>query len=168
MTVTPTRVPADQWTAALSAARDRGLTYLGDLAAIDRVDEIEVVVHLSTPDAAEQVLLSTSVPADAPVLPSAVPVFPGADWHEREAAEMLGLRFDGHPDPRPLLLRAVVTVPPLRRSTPLPARLAVTWPGAVEPRAEESARRSTRRQRTPGVPDTWLADSDADSEDVTP
>lgn len=153
----PTQVPVEGWTAALAQARERGLTYLSQLTAIDRIEEIEVVVHLSTPDAAEQVLLSTSVPARAPRLPSAVPVYPGADWHEREAAEMLGVKFTGHPDPRPLLLRVPAARPPLRRTTPLTARMDAPWPGATDP--EASGRRSSRRPaRPPGVLDSWQVD----------
>jgi NADH-quinone oxidoreductase subunit C len=50
---------------------------------------------------------------------SVVPVWPTADWHERETAEMFGLVFRNHPDPRKLLLPEHWTVHPLRKDFPL-------------------------------------------------
>jgi NADH-quinone oxidoreductase subunit C len=144
-----TVVGADEWYAELASAAAAGFGFLDMLAAIDRRDAVELVAHVVDPTSREHRLLSTRVPGPEPCVASVVDVFAGANWHEREAAEMFGIRFEGHPDPRPLLTRGQGS-PLLRKSTSLPARAGTAWPGA-----DESAAR--RRGRTPGVLDTWDA-----------
>ena len=138
-------VAAETWVPELSAQAAAGRTYLDLLTVIDRGAELEVLVRLVDPTSLDALLLSSRVPADRPVIGSIVGLFPAAAWHEREAAEMFGVRFEGHPDPRPLLTDGAGL--PLRKATPLPARVATPWPGA-----DESSR---RRSRVPGVPDEW-------------
>jgi NADH:ubiquinone oxidoreductase subunit C len=83
-------------------------------------------------------------------VPSLTPLLPGLAWPEREAAELAGVVFVGHPDPRPLLREAGATPPtPLRRTTPLPARLDQDWPGAHDPAG------GRRRPTAPGVLPGW-------------
>ena len=60
-----------------------------------------------------------AAPLAAPVLPTLTGLWPAADWHEREAAEMVGLTFSGHPDPRNLLLEEDLRIHPLRKAHPL-------------------------------------------------
>jgi NADH-quinone oxidoreductase subunit C len=146
-----TVVHCDQWHAELASAARAGFTYLDVLAAIDRGEAVELVVHLVDVASGDQRLLTTLVPTPQPSIDSVVDVFPGANWHEREAAELLGVRFVGHPDPRPLISRGE-GAPLLLKATPLPARVETPWPGA-----DDSA--SRRRGRTPGVLDTWVTDS---------
>jgi len=59
-------------------------------------------------------------------------VFPGADWHEREAWEMFGAHFDGHPGLRNLYLPSGFQGRPLRKDFPLLARQVKPWPGVVD------------------------------------
>lgn len=59
-------------------------------------------------------------------------VYPGADWHEREAFEMFGIEFDGHPSLRKLYLPGDFEGYPLRKDFPLMARLIKPWPGIVD------------------------------------
>ena len=80
-------------------------------------------------------------------------LFEAAAWHERETAEMYGVRFDGHPDLRPLLLRATPAVPPLRKASALAARVETPWPGAPDP---STGGRVRRPQLPPGVRASWL------------
>ena len=61
-----------------------------------------------------------------------VPVYPGADWHEREAWEMFGFVFDGHPSLRHLYLPSEFEGHPLRKDFPLLAREVKPWPGLVD------------------------------------
>jgi NADH-quinone oxidoreductase subunit C len=67
-----------------------------------------------------------------PVVDSWVPVYPGADWHERETWEMYGFRFEGHPSLRHLYLPAEFEGHPLRKDFPLLAREVKPWPGLVD------------------------------------
>lgn len=87
-------------------ARDRfGLAYL--LANVEAGRRITVRVMLNDPDLS---------------VPSAVPFWPGADWLEREVWDMFGIRFEGHPDLRRILLPDEFTAHPLRKDYPLQGR----------------------------------------------
>jgi NADH-quinone oxidoreductase subunit C len=71
--------------------------------------------------------------ADAdPRCATLVNVFPGANWHEREAMEMFGIAFDGHPDVRNIYLPGEFEGHPLRKDYPLLARRMKPWPGIVD------------------------------------
>ncbi|MFM9111688.1 MAG: NADH-quinone oxidoreductase subunit C [Actinomycetota bacterium] len=63
---------------------------------------------------------------------SIVSVYAGANWHEREAHEMFGIGFDGHPDLRNLYLPVDFEGHPLRKDFPLLARMVKPWPGIVD------------------------------------
>jgi NADH-quinone oxidoreductase subunit C len=67
-----------------------------------------------------------------PRVESWVPVYPGADWHERECWEMYGFAFDGHPAMRHLFLPTEFEGHPLRKDFPLLARVVKPWPGLVD------------------------------------
>ncbi len=70
-----------------------------------------------------------------------VPVYAGADWHERECWEMFGIVFDGHPALRHLYLPSEFEGHPLRKDFALLSRVVKPWPGLVdvEPMPEEAA-----------------------------
>ena len=59
-------------------------------------------------------------------------VFPGTNWHEREAWEMFGIHFSGHPDLRHIYLPGEFQGNPLRKDFPLLARRVKPWPGIVD------------------------------------
>jgi len=67
-----------------------------------------------------------------PRVDSWIPVYRGADWHERETWEMYGFTFDGHPDLRHIYLPAEFEGFPLRKDFPLLAREVKPWPGLVD------------------------------------
>ncbi len=77
-------------------------------------------------------VLKTDVSETEPIVASWVPVYPGADWHERETWEMYGFRFDGHPGLRHLYLPGEFEGFPLRKDFPLLAREVKPWPGLVD------------------------------------
>ena len=87
-------------------ARDRfGLAYL--LASTDSNERITVRVFLNEPDL---------------TVPTMYDLWQGADWLEREAFDMYGIRFDGHPDLRRILMPEEFTAFPLRKDYPMQGR----------------------------------------------
>ena len=147
-------VPAPEWVSRLGDVCEQGPDLLDFITGIDRGDEIEILARVVDSETGTGAFVSTRVPVREARLASVAGLFPAANWHERETAEMFGIAFVGHPDPRPLLLRSTVGRPPLRRSTVLAARAVTPWPGAADPAA--GPRASRRRQQPPGVPDSWL------------
>ncbi|MER6018176.1 NADH-quinone oxidoreductase subunit C [Streptomyces anulatus] len=152
-------VPAADWLTALRTARDElGCTYFDWLSAVDepgtgfRVCAHAVALGTGT---VRRLMVRTTVPHDAAVLPSAIDVYAGAAWHERETHEMFGVAFDGHPHLVPLLLPEGFEGHPLRKDFVLAARVAKAWPGAKEPGepAEGHTGPKRRAMLPPGVPD---------------
>ena len=78
------------------------------------------------------IIAKADLPAEDLRAPSWVPVYPGADWHEREAWEMFGIDFDGHPGLRHIYLPGEFEGHPLRKDYPLLARRVKPWPGLVD------------------------------------
>ncbi|MHB1307428.1 MAG: NADH-quinone oxidoreductase subunit C [Limisphaerales bacterium] len=78
-------------------------------------DQMEVVYDYFHPLTGERVAVRTRVPRGEPELPTISPLFPGANWHERETHEFFGIRFAGHPNLTPLLLPEDATFHPLRK-----------------------------------------------------
>jgi NADH-quinone oxidoreductase subunit C len=78
------------------------------------------------------ITFKTDVSDTAPQVDSWVPVYPGADWHERECWEMYGVDFAGHPKIRHLYLPAEFEGHPLRKDFALVAREVKPWPGLVD------------------------------------
>ena len=77
-------------------------------------------------------ILKADIDEDAMLIESWVPVYAGADWHERECWEMYGFVFDGHPALRHLYLPSEFEGHPLRKDYPLLARVVKPWPGLVD------------------------------------
>ncbi|GAB3277227.1 hypothetical protein GCM10027589_03050 [Actinocorallia lasiicapitis] len=151
-------VPAARWLDALTYARDDlACAFFDFLTGVDELEDgFRIVVHVFSPDGPHHLLVRTLVPRDAPVLPSAVGVYRGANWHERETFEMFGVVFDGHPDLKPLLLPDGFEGNPLRKDFVLAARVAKPWPGAKEPgEGGEHGAPSRRKNLPPGVPAGW-------------
>jgi NADH-quinone oxidoreductase subunit C len=145
-------VPAGSWVAAVTAVRDDPETALDVFDWLSGVDDppgLRVVLAVYSARHKHRALLRTRV-GDEP-LGSLTEVYAGADWHERETAEMFGVRFAGHPGLAPLLLPDGFEGHPLRKDFVLAARVAKAWPGSVEP-GEVSPR---RRARPLGVPENW-------------
>jgi NADH-quinone oxidoreductase subunit C len=78
------------------------------------------------------VTVKADVDDDAPSVASWIPVYAGANWHERECHEMFGIGFDGHPDLRNMYLPADFEGHPLRKDFPLLARMVRPWPGIAD------------------------------------
>ncbi len=94
------------------------------------------------------VTIKADLDDERPTVPSITSVYRGADWHEREAWEMYGFVFDGHPGLRHIYLPGEFEGHPLRKDFPMLAREVKPWPGLVdkeqipgetEPAEEEAA-----------------------------
>ena len=76
-------------------------TFLSDITTVDRFPlepRFEVNYHLLSLERRERLRLKVRLAGNEPVIPSVTPVWPTANWHERESFDLLGIRFEGHPD----------------------------------------------------------------------
>lgn len=81
----------------------------------DREERFEAVYHLYSIPKNQRLRLKVPVTEEDPVLPSVMPVWKAADWFEREAYDMFGLRFEGHPNLRRILTHDAFQGHPLRK-----------------------------------------------------
>ena len=140
-------VPAESWVEAHTTARDDlDLVFFSWLSATDWANDVqagdplrdeveervELISALSDLTDGRIVLFSTSLDKDEPRIPSLVDVYAGANWHEREAHEMFGIDFEGHPNLIHLYLPDAFIGNPLRKSYPLLSREVKPWPGTVD------------------------------------
>lgn len=115
-------VPVERLLWALWTAHAAGFTVLTDLTAVDRhpaEPRYEVVYQLTAIEPRARVRFKVRLPAADPVAPSATVVWPAANWLEREVFDMFGIRFDGHPDLRRILMPDDWEGHPLRKDYPL-------------------------------------------------
>jgi NADH-quinone oxidoreductase subunit C len=127
--------------AILRACRDEpalAFDVLMDVTAVDYVrypgredgPRFEVVYHLYSLPHNHRVRLKVRVDEDDAVVPTAVELWPIANWLEREVWDMFGVRFDGHPDLRRLLLYEQFVGHPLRKDYPINRRQPLIGPRA--------------------------------------
>jgi NADH-quinone oxidoreductase subunit C len=91
------------------------------LSGVDYNDgTLGVVYHLESMRLRHKLTLKVIVPADHAVVPTVERVWRTADWHEREAWDLLGIVFDGHQDPRRILLPDDWEGHPLRKNYQVP------------------------------------------------
>lgn len=91
------------------------------LSALERPEHLETVYHLFSFRHRRKITLKTRCPKDDPVIPSVAAVWRTAEWHEREAFDLVGIRFSGHPDLRRILLPEDWEGHPLRKDYQPPA-----------------------------------------------
>lgn len=104
----------------LKDRRELAFDFFRNLTAIDMVEEgLRAVYHFYSFKHHHAVQVTVNTPPGNPHLPSLAGLYAAADWHEREAAEMVGLVFDGHPNPKALLLDEDVRIHPLLKAHPL-------------------------------------------------
>jgi NADH:ubiquinone oxidoreductase subunit C len=138
LTVVPEALPV----AARLCKEDPALdfAFFDFMAGVDLAEEgFAVVTHLYSLRHRHHISLRAVAPGgrEAPKLPTITDVYRGADWHEREAYDMFGVEFEGHPG----LLPRILTVEnfegfPLRKEFLLTTREAKPWPGLKEPKEE--------------------------------
>ncbi len=117
---------AAQIATAMQTLRDQlGMTFLADLTAVDylgREPRFEVVYHLRNMKTGWRLRVKAPVaePEDGsnPSLPTVSTLWPGADWFEREVWDLYGIKFEGHPDLRRILMYEEFVGHPLRKDYP--------------------------------------------------
>jgi len=100
---------------------DMDMNHFCDLTVVDwpdREERFEVVIHLHSIAHGHRIRVKTSVTAESPEVPSIAGIYKGANWFEREAWDMYGVRFAGHPDLRRILLWEEFEGHPLRKDYP--------------------------------------------------
>ena len=123
-------VPPARLTELLGVLRDRcGFNMLSELGGTDYLGypgrtraRFEVHYVLRNLATGERLVVKAGVDDPDPSLPSAVALWPGADWMEREVFDMFGIRFTGHPDLRRILMPEEFAAYPLRKDYPLRGR----------------------------------------------
>ncbi len=125
---------------------DLGFNYLSSVTGVDLIEDnqMEVVYHTySIQKGGGAIVLKVQVDRDDPVVPTLVPVWPGADFQEREIWDLFGIRFEGHPDLRRILMWEGFEGHPMRKDWKEPffeseeKPFGSRWPGGNVSRAEE-------------------------------
>jgi len=122
--------PASRVVEALAVLRDKhGFRQLIDVCGADypeRDQRFDVVYHLLSMTKNQRVRLKVQTDEDT-AIPSAVSVFPNADWYEREVFDMYGVFFEGHPDLRRILTDYGFHGHPLRKDFPMTGYVEVRY-----------------------------------------
>ncbi len=97
-------------------------SFLSDISTVDRFPvepRFEVNYHLLSLDRRARLRLKVRVPGSDAVVPTVTGVWPTANWHERENFDLFGVRFEGHPDLRRILMPDEWEGYPLRKDYPV-------------------------------------------------
>ncbi len=103
-------------------AKSLGFDYLVDICSVDNYGNDPrwtVVYHLRATVNGTEIRLKTDLNEEKSELPSVLPVWRTANWHEREIYDLMGIRFSGHPDLRRILMWEGYPYHPLRKDFPL-------------------------------------------------
>lgn len=113
--------------------------FLADVTATDEQSEsrFEVVYNLLSIGGRYRIRVKTRV-KDGESVPTAVKIWPAANWSEREVFDMYGVRFEGHPDLRRILMDSRWVGHPLRKDYPLKGYQIFPTPEPISPQVLES------------------------------
>ena len=144
------QVPADAWVHAHEELLTHGAVRFEWLTATHNLDDLfDITTCVASSDLSKRWILVVSTSG---AIDSLVDIYPMADFHERETAQMYGVVFTGRLD-TPKAFDAPFDGHPLRRDFALRTRQDASWPGAVEP--DVNARR--RPSLPPGVLPEWTS-----------
>lgn len=108
-----------------------------DCTAVDylglRTPRYEVVYHLYATTLHHRLRIKLALDESDLTCPSLTPIWPGMNWHEREAWDLYGVRFSGHPDLRRVLMYEEFVGHPLRRDYPIDKRQPLVPERQVRP-----------------------------------
>jgi NADH-quinone oxidoreductase subunit D/NADH-quinone oxidoreductase subunit C/D len=148
---------------------EMGYDYLSSVTGVDYLPEnkMEVVYHFYRTTGGGALVLKTQVDRENPVVPSLTPLFPGAEFQEREAWDLLGIRFENHPDLRRILTWEGFYGHPLRKDWKEPFFEEETkpfksrWPEGHVYRIEDKNPFHDNVQFPPGFdPEQWSPETD--------
>ena len=120
--------------------KDHGYSMLLDIGGVDYLgrrppeERFEVVYHLLDLQRLRRIRLRVALPEDNPEVPSLSDLWPSANWAEREAFDLFGIRFTGHPDLRRILMPDDWEGHPLRKDYPLRGPQRSAQPQALRQR----------------------------------
>jgi NADH-quinone oxidoreductase subunit C len=134
------RIRRDAWRAVCQFLQQDAVTELkmfSDLTVVDRFGReprFDVVLHLYSVEKKHRVRLYGRVPEEDPTIETVSMIWPAANWFEREAFDLYGVRFKGHPDLRRILMYPEFVGHPLRKDYPKEKRqpLVRREPGRVD------------------------------------
>ena len=98
-----------------------GFTFLSDITAVDRFPlepRFELNYQMLSIERKERIRLRVKLAGKDPSIQSVTPLFPTANWHEREVFDLFGIRFEGHPDLKRILMPDDWEGHPLRKDYP--------------------------------------------------
>lgn len=155
---------------ATTVKNDLGYDYLSSVTGVDYLpdDIMEVVYHAYKSSGGPALVFKVQTRRDQSVVPSLVSVYPGADFQEREAWDLLGIKFEGHPDLRRILMWEGFEGHPLRKDwrevyfeeegKPFKSR----WPGGEVHRIEDRQAFGKNVHYPQGFsPDDWTPEGEA-------
>ncbi|QSR85618.1 NADH-quinone oxidoreductase subunit C [Methylacidimicrobium sp. B4] len=154
---TTVRLDLSEIVEAAKLLKQMGYRTLVDLTAVDHWGEeprFEMVYHFFADSSGDFLRLKGRVGGEEPTVPSLAGVYATADWQEREAFDMMGIRFAGHPDLRRILMWEGYPFHPLRKDFPLEGResdaggVAFSRPAPMDggPYVTQSAQESGERE----------------------
>ena len=114
---------------------DFRMNHLLDLCGVDyckKFNAFEVVYHLYSIPLRHMLRIRARIPEDDCWIDSVTPIWRGADWHERECFDLVGISFRGHPDMRRILLPENWQGHPLRKDYPIQLPPEMEWEGYTE------------------------------------
>src|SRR3990172_1002512 len=163
-------VQTDKLVEAATRLRDVfGYDYLSSITGVDYLpeDKMEVVYHLYKSTGGSGLVLKVETSREAASVPSLMPVYPGADFQEREAWDLFGIHFEGHPDLRRILMWEGFHGHPMRKDwreayyeeegKPFKSR----WPDGHVWRAEDKNPFNKNVDYPSGFdPESWVPESD--------
>lgn len=115
-------VPPENIVAAVTAMKDAGYNAFEDMTAVDWLPSeprFQLSYHILSHKYKDRIRIKTWVSSEDPAIESITSVWPGANYYEREVFDLFGIRFDGHPNLRRILMPEDWVGHPLRKDYPV-------------------------------------------------
>ena len=149
--------PADLTRVVQILKNNLGMNYLACLSGIDYGNTFAVAYQIRSLTGKFEVMVKTLIPKENPVIASLIQLFPAADWFEREAYDLVGIQFQGHPDLRRIMMPDDWPGHPLRKDYQPPAEYHGIPCDRPDPHQLLVQLRTTAAQENTAVPDDKTA-----------